>query len=544
MAWLYVPSTVLASVQESADLNSDSRLLSETPTELFVTLSGKATQRPTSWPGWKSRPWKRLLFGMTLPPSTLDRGVALWISSLAASRANHGVMQEVEKEPRTSGGSGTILPGSFARFDPATSSWRMCQASLVGEFNMFSGTWPYSGMMLGGTCLVQKAWEPPTEESDSSSLENWTTPTSQDTRDSPPKLRPSRIATGRKTDYLGRQAAMWATPRASPNENRTTKNAPSHGGSHGMTLAGQSGNWPTPRASDQNSPGHHGDGGPDLRTAVSAWPPPKPQEGPNWPTPIAYNERGSRVQWAEDGKGGIDLKSASEAWPEKWPTPTANTSTYQRANGKTYETLPGMVKSWPTPAARDSKGPNSKEHFEKNPDRRHKAQLANFAVHGWPQPSKQDEWPSKEDEKEWLEIKRLEGEQANREEIVMMLKMEMELLCIPMPGPNFPTLHLSLVMKDGELSSPPPPVLGPRLNPVFVEWLMGLPIGWSDSLHPVTGLSQWLQRSHSLLCQLVSKMPRDEQRLLLPLLPPPPLGARESVLSSKETLGSEKGRGG
>ena len=35
------------------------------------------------------------------------------------------------------------------------------------------------------------------------------------------------------------QARMWPTPRASMNENRTTKPAPSHGVTHGTTLAGE-----------------------------------------------------------------------------------------------------------------------------------------------------------------------------------------------------------------------------------------------------------------------------------------------------------------
>ncbi len=48
------------------------------------------------------------------------------------------------------------------------------------------------------------------------------------------------------------QAAMvagWPTPRSSPNENRNTKSAPSHGTSHGLTLSGVAQDlkgWPTP----------------------------------------------------------------------------------------------------------------------------------------------------------------------------------------------------------------------------------------------------------------------------------------------------------
>ena len=37
----------------------------------------------------------------------------------------------------------------------------------------------------------------------------------------------------------------WPTPRASARENRTTQNAPSHGVTHGKTLAGEAGSWRT-----------------------------------------------------------------------------------------------------------------------------------------------------------------------------------------------------------------------------------------------------------------------------------------------------------
>ena len=37
---------------------------------------------------------------------------------------------------------------------------------------------------------------------------------------------------------------------------------------------------------------------------------------------------------------------------------------------------------------------------------------------------------------------------------------------------------------------------GGALNPTWVEWLMGLPIGWTDLGCSETGLSQWLEQSH------------------------------------------------
>ncbi len=44
----------------------------------------------------------------------------------------------------------------------------------------------------------------------------------------------------------------------------------------------------------------------------------------------------------------------------------------------------------------------------------------------------------------------------------------------------------------------------PDLNPRFARMLMGWPEGWTDSLSPVTGFSQWLQRSRSYVFDLQS----------------------------------------
>jgi hypothetical protein len=44
---------------------------------------------------------------------------------------------------------------------------------------------------------------------------------------------------------------------------------------------------------------------------------------------------------------------------------------------------------------------------------------------------------------------------------------------------------------------------GQTLNPLFVEWMMGIPEGWTDCDLQVTGWSQWLQRSRSYVCWLL-----------------------------------------
>jgi hypothetical protein len=78
-----------------------------------------------------------------------------------------------------------------------------------------------------------------------------------------------------------------------------------------------------------------------------------------------------------------------------------------------------QAQTWPTPASRDSKGANGAAHLEAGTGRKHMDQLPNFVEHSFHLPQ------------------------------------------------TTPT--------DGEKPSPSPR----RLNPLFVEWLMGWPIGWS-----------------------------------------------------------------
>lgn len=53
---------------------------------------------------------------------------------------------------------------------------------------------------------------------------------------------------------------------------------------------------------------------------------------------------------------------------------------------------------------------------------------------------------------------------------------------------------------SGLASSPSPP----RLNPRFVEWLMGFPIGWTDSAPVATEWCRWKQRMRTELLRLAS----------------------------------------
>lgn len=222
MAWLYVPGLVGS--------NSGSSVRSET-FGAYVTLNGTPTLRLFSWRGWKRRSWIKRLYGTISNPSMAERGAAKWISSLLDFRVSRGAAPESSKAKRTNDGSGLTSPGSFAMFDRALSSWRMCQVSFLEEdSDQSSLIWPRSGSMRNGACFARPMSAHHIGANDGSA---WPTATSQDS-----------VGSG-SADY----------PKTD-----------SH--NMGTTLTDAIRRWPTPRSSDHNAPGEHGDGGPDLRTMV------------------------------------------------------------------------------------------------------------------------------------------------------------------------------------------------------------------------------------------------------------------------------------
>lgn len=81
---------------------------------------------------------------------------------------------------------------------------------------------------------------------------------------------------------------------------------------------------------------------------------------------------------------------------------------------------------------------------------------------------------------------------------------------------------LSTIAMDFPFCAPDPPIpAGPKssperrtLNPPFVEWLMGWPIGWTGSAPLETASSHWWQDMRGLLSQLASPPPSAEPTFL------------------------------
>lgn len=149
---------------------------------------------------------------------------------------------------------GPSSPGSFASFDPATSSWRTCPPSSPGRGSAgtearsdeFSETWPKHGMTRSGrACRLESS--------------------------------------GHRICESG--SGSWPTPHGMPKPGQRRNPGPSGNELGRAVNEAERRTWPTPTRSDsQGGPGNSGrQGGENLKTAVA--------REPMFPTPIATNTK-------------------------------------------------------------------------------------------------------------------------------------------------------------------------------------------------------------------------------------------------------------
>ncbi len=169
--WLYVPS-VSSPASEGSTLDSGTL----ESLERSVTWRGRLTLRRYWSRAWRTVGWMRRLSGLTSAPSMVARGAEAWISSLADSPARTSAAPGAAPESSTgrAPGCGVSTRGSFARWDPGSSSWRTLGPCLFEALTSFSGTWPAWGSMRNGACSERPTLERRTAESGSSF---WPTPT-------------------------------------------------------------------------------------------------------------------------------------------------------------------------------------------------------------------------------------------------------------------------------------------------------------------------------------------------------------------------------
>jgi hypothetical protein len=104
---------------------------------------------------------------------------------------------------------GPSTPDSFANFDPATSSWRTSQLSLLEDSGEFSGTWPRAGMTRNGIAYRLRPLAPLTGATESGLLP---TPEASNT-----KAQAMRTGGRPPRDFL---KPIWRTSNAHNGSNR------------------------------------------------------------------------------------------------------------------------------------------------------------------------------------------------------------------------------------------------------------------------------------------------------------------------------------
>lgn len=296
----------------------------------WLTLSGTLTQRPSSWRGWKTRPWSRRLFGAATSQSWTPPHFSEWTWSVPAFPVPPSPAPGSARDLTMSGGSGPTSPRSSSPSVRDSSSSRTSQGLRLGDDGVppgwvakrdagmwtrpamtlfgsrrseqFSGRWPTSGSLRNGYVSARPSSAP---RMSGSGFSSWPTPKANDSEKrgavaasdqtglpGAARLWPTPTAdrVGQRLDVtfsgdgrttpnkLGWAVAMWPTPRASANENRITHDAPTHGRSHGRALAGAAGMWFTPTSAEGSSgPGNHTTRGraSNLRTQIAGWPTPR-----------------------------------------------------------------------------------------------------------------------------------------------------------------------------------------------------------------------------------------------------------------------------
>ncbi len=149
MGWIYFP--------ESAGSVSDSG----TSSEQSAMSKSTRTARKSCKPELKTNCLMTPLSGMILQHSTGDPGMDVWILSMAGFPARTSRLPEkVQVFGESVQDCFSKSSGSFAKYNPDTSSWRTFQLCLDGEWELYSESFPRAGMMRCGTVCRRVPWVP------------------------------------------------------------------------------------------------------------------------------------------------------------------------------------------------------------------------------------------------------------------------------------------------------------------------------------------------------------------------------------------------
>ena len=254
----------------------------------------------------------------------------------------------------------------------------------------------------------------------------------------------------------------------------------------GPTLNDMVANWATSVANDDNkSPEAHMamkarmKGGPrntvtSLQVQAKMWATPAPMQTREGWTPEQIEAARAKERAKGQNGNGFGIGLAAQA--TMWTTPQAHDAT-MRGAGQVPTSKAGNAclardaTQWPTPAARDHKGANGTDHLSNGTGRLHLDQLPNFVAHSFTRPDP---------------------------ETVTHGVSYSELLRI------WRRLRASVIASHGRVTWRRmwKARTARRLNPLFVEWLMGWPPGHALCACSATEYIRWQQDMRFALSQL------------------------------------------
>jgi hypothetical protein len=367
--WL-LPSCL--SALDTEVLNSPSEQ-SGLAAEWLVTASGSHTLRPSYWPGWKTRPWSRLLFGAVTSQDFQPPHFSEWTSLPLASPASPGqALGRVWVQP-TSDGYGPTSHHFFAEWDQGWSSSKMSLLSSLGEdWNSSLLTWPRSGSMRSGRCYGRATSERPTSESESSSWATPVTPNGGRTLSDEDVIAKGATPKGKRQVDLRNQVRIWPTPVAHDDQKspeahlRMKAEMPGGPRSAVTSLTVMAKMWPTARAENGISRNQQAwerplDEPQNLENAIARWPTPRANDGPG---PTAHHRTWSTTDrslhtvihemWSTATALGRQGPDGGPSLPEQvfhqdQTTETPGVSSRPVLNPRFVEMLMGLPSGWALP---------------------------------------------------------------------------------------------------------------------------------------------------------------------------------------------------
>jgi hypothetical protein len=223
-----------------------------------------------------------------------------------------------EKVPRTNATSGLSASDCFGIYDPASRCSRTSSAFLALTTDFFStpylATWPRCGTLANGKLFQQPMLARPTDESESgcSALMNWPSARASDghkaTRTEAGAVR--EVSRNKGPDLAAVVQTVELGQR-SPDSGQPDQDSNSSDGSRRES-------WATPTADDAEKRGQISA---DQRNGL----PGIVENLPSWPTSTARDYKGVSGSGRQERKGHPTdtLANAIAAEPKDWPTPTA-----------------------------------------------------------------------------------------------------------------------------------------------------------------------------------------------------------------------------